>query len=58
MVRRIHMLGWLLFIVSAGGFIASSLRSGDIPGLIGGIFFLIACGVFLIPFFLKPGASG
>ncbi len=51
--RKILILGWLLFIVSAVGFIASSLRSGDLLGLIGGVFFLLACFVFLVPFFWK-----
>jgi hypothetical protein len=47
--RRIHIAGWTLFILSAFGFIASSLRSGDIPGILGGILFLLGCLVFLIP---------
>lgn len=46
----INLIGWILFIISAIGFIISSLRSGDVPSLIGGIFFLVACLVFLIPF--------
>jgi hypothetical protein len=49
-VNRIQIIGWVLFVISAVGFIASSLRSGDRLGLVGGIFFLLACGVFLIPF--------
>jgi hypothetical protein len=53
MERRAQLLGWFLFIISACGFIASSLRTGDMPGLIGGIFFLLACFVFLIPFFMR-----
>ncbi len=48
--RQIAIAGWLLFIISALGFIWSSLKSGDIPGLIGGVFFLAACFVFLIPY--------
>jgi hypothetical protein len=46
----------VLFIFSAFGFIASSWRSGDVLGLIGGVLFLLACVVFLIPFFLPPDA--
>jgi hypothetical protein len=47
---KCQILGWVLFIISACAFIASSLRSGDLLGLIGGVFFLIACFVFLIPY--------
>jgi hypothetical protein len=52
--RGFQIAGWVLFIISALGFIVSSLRSGDFFGLIGGIFFLIACIVFLIPIFRRP----
>jgi len=48
--RQLVITGWLLFIISALGFIWSSLKNGDIPSLIGGVFFLIACIVFLIPY--------
>ena len=47
--RRAHLLGWSLFVVSALLFIASSLRSGDLLGLGGGVFFLVACFAFLLP---------
>jgi hypothetical protein len=49
---RLQILGWLLFIVSALGFLASSIRNGDTLGVIGGAFFLLACFVFLIPYAL------
>ena len=55
MAKKIQILGWVLFIVSACAFIASSLKSGDVLGLIGGIFFLLACFVFLIPYGMKDG---
>ena len=45
----------MLFIVSALAFIASSIRNGDMLGLAGGIFFLLACFVFLIPYALPAG---
>lgn len=48
-----NLIGWILFVMSSIGFIISSLRSGDIPSLIGGILFLVACLVFLIPFFRR-----
>ncbi len=52
MAARFQILGWILFIVSALGFIGSSIRNGDTFGLIGGAFFLVACFVFLIPYAL------
>ena len=55
--EKCQILGWVLFIVSACAFIASSLRSGDMLGLIGGVFFLIACFVFLIPYRLARGRN-
>tara|TARA_B110000438_G_scaffold211090_1_gene203120 strand:- start:794 stop:958 length:165 start_codon:yes stop_codon:yes gene_type:complete len=49
--RNINILGWILFLISAVGFIVSSLE--NFWALFGSIFFLIACLVFLIPFFRK-----
>lgn len=46
---RHEVWGWLLFTVSALLFIGSSLRNGDLVGLLGGVFFLLACAVFLAP---------
>jgi len=43
------LAGWGLFIVSALFFIASSWLAGDTLALFGGIFFLAACLVFLVP---------
>jgi predicted membrane channel-forming protein YqfA (hemolysin III family) len=54
---RSHLWGWLLFLVCAGFFIASSIESNDILGLIGSIIFLIACVEFIVPFFMKKGQS-
>ena len=48
---KYQLLGWILFIVCAIFFIASSLKNGDILTFIGSIIFLIACMVFLIPLF-------
>lgn len=45
--RRFELWGWLLFVVSALFFIVASVRSGDVVGLLGGVFFLLACIVFL-----------
>ena len=44
-------LGWMLFVVSAAFFMASSIRAGDPVGLLGGVFFLLACVAFLAPYF-------
>ncbi|MCH6565202.1 MAG: cytochrome oxidase subunit III [Proteobacteria bacterium] len=46
---RFQLLGWVLFVFSALFFITSSIRAGDLVGLIGGLLFLFACFVFLIP---------
>jgi hypothetical protein len=43
--------GWILFTISALFFIASSLRNGDMIGLLGGVFFLLACAAFLAAYF-------
>ena len=46
---RFQLAGWILFIFSALFFITTSLHAGDMLGLTGGILFLFACFVFLIP---------
>ena len=46
---RINLVGWWLFVISALFFIATSLRVGDMLSLLGSLFFLVACFVFLIP---------
>jgi hypothetical protein len=45
--RNYDLWGWLLFVISALFFVVSSIRNGDIIGLLGGIFFLLACLAFL-----------
>lgn len=45
--KSYDLWGWILFVVSALFFIAASIRSGDVVGLLGGVFFLLACVVFL-----------
>ncbi len=47
--HRFQLWGWMIFIVSALFFIASSWRAGDPVSLIGGLLFLLACFVFLVP---------
>jgi len=46
---KYHLIGWILFIICAIFFIASSLKNHDTLTFIGGVIFLIACIVFLIP---------
>ena len=48
--KKYDLLGWTLFVVSAAFFIASSIRAGDVVGLLGGLFFLLACAAFLFPY--------
>jgi uncharacterized Tic20 family protein len=46
-----QMAGWVLFVICAILFIASSLKNHDTLTFIGSVFFLIACIIFLIPVF-------
>ena len=47
--KNINLFGWSLFVISAIGFTISSI--GNFWAMFGSLFFLIACIVFLIPFF-------
>ena len=47
--RQIDFIGWILFIVSACGFIIASI--GSFWAMFGSVFFLLACLIFIIPFF-------
>jgi len=57
--HRYQLWGWILFIGSAGFFMAASIRADDPVSLIGGALFLVACFVFLVPLLaeLKTSAS-
>ncbi len=46
---KYQLAGWILFIICAIFFVASGLKNHDILTCIGGVIFLIACIVFLIP---------
>ena len=46
---RSQLAGWLLFIVCALFFIASSVHNRDILTFIGSVIFLVACIVFIVP---------
>lgn len=51
--NRFHLWGWILFVLSAMFYIASSLRAADPLSLAGGSLFLLACLVFLVPLLLQ-----
>ncbi len=53
--RAHEILGWILFILSAIGFIISSVRIGDLPGMVGGVLFLAGCLVFVAPLLRRKG---
>ena len=55
---KVSLAGWLLFVMSALGFIVSSLRSGDAVALLASVFFLAGCIVFLIPCVMRLRRSG
>ena len=44
-----QLVGWILFVLCALFFIASSLRNRDVLTFIGSVIFLISCIVFIIP---------
>ncbi len=46
---KYQLAGWILFILCAIFFIASSLKNRDTLTFIGAVIFLIACIIFLIP---------
>jgi hypothetical protein len=50
---KFQLWGWILFIVCALIFIASSIRVGDGLMLVGSLFFLVACFLFLAPLLPK-----
>ena len=55
---KVNLVGWILFVISALWFIVASVRSGDTIYLLGSIFFLLGCVVFLIPYAARLWRSG
>ena len=55
--HRFQLWGWILFIGSAIFFMITSIRSGDLLGLVGGTLFLVACFVFLAPLLAQRAAE-
>ncbi len=51
--KKFHLWGWILFLVCAGFFIASSITGDSTLNLAGSIIFLAGCVVFIIPFLIK-----
>jgi hypothetical protein len=51
--RKFQLSGWILFIVCAGFFIASAIKTDDILVLVGSIIFLSGCVIFIIPMVIK-----
>ena len=54
--HRFHLWGWIVFIVCAFFFIATTARDGDLLGVIASLLFLFACVLFLIPLLAKDRA--
>ena len=50
---KFQLWGWILFIVCALIFIASSIRMNDGLMLAGSLCFLVACFLFLLPLLPK-----
>jgi energy-coupling factor transporter transmembrane protein EcfT len=46
---RYQLWGWVLFVLCALLFLASSVVNGDVLAAAGSLVFLLACGVFLVP---------
>ena len=55
---KVNLVGWILFVISALWFIVASVQSGDAIYLVGSIFFLLGCVVFLIPYAARLRRSG
>ena len=55
---KVNFVGWILFVFSALWFIVASVRTGDTVYLLGSIFFLLGCVVFLIPYAARLRRSG
>ena len=52
-ILKFQLWGWILFVICAGLFIASSIKNQDMLTLVGSIVFLLACVVFIIPLVLR-----
>jgi len=50
---KFQLWGWILFLLCASFFIASSIRSGDALSFVGSAIFFAACLVFIVPLVLR-----
>ncbi len=48
-IRTFELSGWLIFVASAGFFLAATIKAGDVLSIAGSGLFLAACFVFLVP---------
>ena len=55
--RKFHLWGWILFLVCACFFIASSTKDGNILSLVGSTIFFVTCVVFIIPLVIKDNQN-
>lgn len=55
--RAFVLTGWWLFVVSAGFFMVSAWRAGDVVALIGAMAFMAANISFLIPFYRRSSSE-
>jgi hypothetical protein len=46
---KCQLAGWMLFVICALFFIASSLKNHDLLALIASMIFLVACIIFIVP---------
>lgn len=46
---KLQLIGWILFVLCAVLFLASSVKNRDVLTFIGSVFFLVSCFFFIIP---------
>ena len=51
--RKLHLWGWILFLMCACFFITSAVEGDNTLSLAGSIIFLAACVVFIIPLAIR-----
>ena len=47
----LQLFGWILFVICALLFLASSIRNRDMLAFYGSLIFLVACFVFMVPLY-------
>jgi hypothetical protein len=52
-MRKTDLWGWTLFLLCAVAFTIAGLRDGDLLITAGSILFLVACVLFLLPYFRR-----